>query len=121
VDVIIPELASATDKNGGVNEPLNVSGGQTSTLHVQIYPLAQINVSLSFRVFPSSSGNASEITATFSPAELEIPLNGNESSSVIISVPLSTPTGVYPAAVSAQDLENSSWVWGSYFSINVTG
>jgi hypothetical protein len=120
VDVIIPELASSTDKNGGVNEQLNVTSGRAVTLHVQIYPLAQINISLSFRAFLSSSGNVSGITATFSPAQLSIRLNGNESSTVVLNVPQSAPSGVYPAVVSAQDVENSSWVWGSYFNINIT-
>jgi hypothetical protein len=120
VDVIIPELAGGTDQNGGVNEVLNVSTGQTTILHVQVYPEVKLNTTLSFSVSSYHSANISGITATFTPQQLSIALNGNGSSTVTLHVSNNLAPGTYYAAISATDVEHTPWVWGDYFNINVT-
>ena len=121
VDVVIPELASRTDENGGVNEVLNVSAGQTATLHVQIFTEQAVNVTLSFKSFIASANGSQVMIGSFSPSTLAVPLNGNATSVLHIFIPPQVPSGVYSAAVSAVGIQNSSWVWGDYFNINVTG
>ena len=121
VDVIIPELASKSDQNGGVNEMLNVSSGQTATLHVQIFTEQAVNVTLSFKSFIANANSSQTMTGSFSPPTLAASLNGNATSVLHIFISPDVPNGVYSAAVSAVGIQNSSWVWGDYFNINVTG
>ena len=121
VDVIIPELASQTDQNGGVNQPLNATAGQTSTLRVQVYSEEAVNVPLSFKSFISGANGSQLMTAAFSPSTLDVPNLGNATAVLHIFISPSVAKGVYSAAISAVAIQNSSWVWGDYFSINVTG
>lgn len=118
VDVIIPELASKTDQNGGLNEQLNVTAGQTVSLHVQIFTEAPVNVTLYFKFF--ATNESQNITASLSPDTLMVPTLGNATSLLRISFPPNLKQGAYSAVVSAVDIQNSSWVWGDYFNIEVT-
>lgn len=120
VDVIIPELASQTDQNGGVNVPLNATSGETSVIHVVVYSEQAVNVTLSFKSFISGSNESQLMTAAFSPSTLVVPKLGNATSVVHIFISPSVANGTYTAVISAVASQNSSWVWGDYFKINVT-
>lgn len=120
VDLVISELASSTGKSGHVNEQLNVTAGQVTILHIQVYSETQVNVTLTFHVFDSSANLSSGITGAFSPQIFVVPSQGNQTSVLQMNIPNNAEAGLYPAVASATDLQNSSWVWGTYFGINVT-
>lgn len=119
VDVVIPELASKTDQNGGVNEQLNVTAGETVSLHVQVFTEQAVNVTLSFRPFLPSSNSSQMVIASFDPDSLVVPTLGNATSQLRLSFSPDLKPGVYSAAISAVANENSSWIWGDYFNFNV--
>ncbi len=142
VDVLIPSLATIHGFNGATNHVLNVTRGQTVSMIVEVYTSnVGVNATMQLLIYPppggsnSSSGTTSSntttsslligkmggaaISAEFSPVNLSITADNNASSVMTLSVSSTAVEGYYDATVSATDPSNPSYVWGTFFEINV--
>ncbi len=141
VDVIIPSLATTHGLGGATNHMLNVTRGQTVPMNVEVYTTnVAINATMQLFIVPTSQGSNSSngttssntttsslisktggagITVRFNPANLSIRASSNESSVMTLSISSTAAEGYYDATVSAMDPDNSSYVWGTFFEINV--
>ncbi|MHB8568118.1 MAG: hypothetical protein ACYC7D_11910 [Nitrososphaerales archaeon] len=126
VDVIIPSLISHSGASGQSNAPLNVTRGEIVPIVVQIYSTRQINAKMLFHILSSPSQNGSNldasslITGSFNPATLLSTAQSSGNTSLSLAVSNGALFGEYTAAVSATDIDNSSWTWGTIITINVS-
>ncbi len=131
VDIIIPSLFRTTS-TGGINAPLNASGGQSLALTIQLFPTTNLNVSMQFRYFvlggladnSSSSGtqnfsSSQFLSAKFNPPALSIIAGKTANTTMQLTITKNAIQGKYNSVVSAVNMQNSSQIWGVIIPINL--
>ena len=122
VDVIIPSLITHSNANGADNAPLNLTRGEPTTISVGVFPTLPVNVTLQFMILstpPNVTSDSIPIMGNFTPSKLTVNADSNGTSTLSIDVAPGSPVGAYSAEVTAIDFANSSWSWGTVFTINV--
>jgi hypothetical protein len=127
LDIIVPSLFHESS-TGGVNAPLNASRGQTLSLTVQLFPTTNLNVSMQFRYFilngsatqtSSSKENPEYLSAVFYPSETKLTAGRTTNVTMQLVVSSSATIGQYNSVLSAENVQNSSQIWGVIMQVNV--
>ena len=134
VDVIIPKLSQSLGSNEVANNVLNVTGGESVSLTVVVYPTINLNATMKLELFPpviansssfdsssssSTSSGSAGINVDFNPLNMSISANGHASTVMTLNISSLAEVGVYSATASAVDIDNPAFVWGTFFQINV--
>ncbi|MCL4518695.1 MAG: hypothetical protein M1587_05805 [Thaumarchaeota archaeon] len=135
VDIIIPKLSQSLGSNEVGNNVLNVTRGESVSLTIFVYPTINLNATMELELFPpvtgssasfdnfssssSTSTSSAGINADFNPSYMSISANGQASTVMTLNMSSAAETGVYSASASAVDINNPTFVWGTFFQINV--